>query len=74
MALDDGTSVGRHGHDQIGAAYLSRLGFSSDVCEIVKDHVYAKKYLTAVDKDYFEKLSDASKMTLKFQVGSLPSN
>jgi len=30
----------------------------------------AKRYLTAVDKDYYEGLSETSKRTLKYQVRS----
>lgn len=71
MTLSDGTSVGRHGHDQIGALYLSRLGFSPTVCELVKDHVVAKRYLTTVEKEYLEGLSSASKASLEFQARDL---
>ncbi|THU90347.1 hypothetical protein K435DRAFT_628253, partial [Dendrothele bispora CBS 962.96] len=69
MILPSGESVGRHGHDQIGAAYLASLGFPLKVCELVRDHVVAKRYLTAVEEGYYEGLSKASKESLKFQGG-----
>lgn len=68
MSLPDGTSVGRHGHEDIGARYLSALGFSPTVCQLVKDHVVAKRYLTAVEDGYCEGLSEASRSSLGFQV------
>jgi hypothetical protein len=68
MLLASGQSVGRHGHDHIGAAYLSSLGFPSTTCELVHDHVVAKRYLTAVEEGYYDALSEASKASLKFQV------
>lgn len=77
--------VGRIGHERIGAEVLHSLGFSSKVCQLVKSHVAAKRYvltippnlprltmtryLTAVDKAYHDSLSSASQMSLKFQGG-----
>lgn len=36
-------SVGRVGHEAIGAAYLKSLGFSQKVCKLVNSHVAAKR-------------------------------
>ncbi|KAJ1895131.1 hypothetical protein LPJ81_005028 [Coemansia sp. IMI 209127] len=64
-----GQSVGIMGHEKLGAEYLRRLGFSSKVCNLVESHVVAKRYLTAIDQKYYESLSNASKLSLKFQGG-----
>ncbi|KAK1142142.1 hypothetical protein N8T08_008068 [Aspergillus melleus] len=61
--------VGRVAHESIGAEYLRSLGFSRNVCRLVESHVAAKRFLTAVDKSYWESLSDASKKSLEFQGG-----
>lgn len=66
-----GASVGRVGHESIGAKYLSNLGFSPKVSALVGSHVEAKRYLCAVDPVYYESLSDASKKSLEFQGGPL---
>ncbi|KAF2094976.1 hypothetical protein NA57DRAFT_46108 [Rhizodiscina lignyota] len=62
-------SVGRVGHEAIGAEYLTRLGFSTKVSALVGAHVEAKRYLCAVDPTY--ELSDASKASLRFQGGPM---
>ncbi|CAI7635975.1 unnamed protein product [Penicillium pancosmium] len=62
-------NVGRVGHEAIGAAYLQSLGFSQKVCKLVNSHVAAKRYLTAVDRSYYDSLSSASKRSLAFQGG-----
>lgn len=68
MIAPDGTYVGKASHEVLGERYLRQLGFSEVICQVVGAHVMAKRYLTAVDKDYYEGLSKSSKMTLKFQV------
>ncbi|KAF7157838.1 hypothetical protein CNMCM5623_002272 [Aspergillus felis] len=62
-------SVGRIGHETLGAEYLRALGFSDTVCRLVRSHVPAKRYLTAVDSAYYDSLSAASKKSLEFQGG-----
>ena len=64
-------SVGRVGHESIGAEYLSKLGFSPKVSALVGSHVEAKRYLCAMDPAYYDSLSDASKKSLEFQGGPL---
>ncbi|KAJ1936675.1 hypothetical protein EC988_008126, partial [Linderina pennispora] len=66
---DGSTNVGVMGHEKLGAEYLRKLGFSEKVCELVESHVVGKRYLTAVDEKYYEALSSASKLSLKFQGG-----
>ncbi|CAI7646295.1 unnamed protein product [Penicillium manginii] len=62
-------NVGRVGHEAIGAAYLRNLGFSETVCRLVNSHVAAKRYLTAVNRKYYDSLSSASQKSLAFQGG-----
>ncbi|CAO3589834.1 unnamed protein product [Absidia cylindrospora] len=68
----DGTkqiSVGVTGHERIGAVYLRQLGFSEKVATLVESHVPVKRYLTAKYPEYYESLSGASKLSLKYQGG-----
>ena len=69
MIATDGTYVGRASHEVVGERYLRQLGFGEKVCQLVAAHVMAKRYLTAVDKEYYDGLSNASKNTLRMQVG-----
>ncbi|MCJ1356904.1 MAG: hypothetical protein MMC33_006900 [Icmadophila ericetorum] len=62
-------SVGRMGHETIGEQYLQSLGFGSRVRRLVGSHVAAKRYLTAIDPNYYGGLSSASKKSLEFQSG-----
>jgi phosphonate degradation associated HDIG domain protein len=60
--------VGVMDHESIGMRYLLRRGFSRRVARLVGGHVEAKRYL-ALDRGYYDRLSDASKKTLEFQGG-----
>ncbi|KAI7846757.1 hypothetical protein BDC45DRAFT_528347 [Circinella umbellata] len=62
-------SVGVTGHERIGAEYLRKLGFSNKVAQLVESHVPVKRYLTGKDHSYYESLSGASKLSLKYQGG-----
>ncbi|KAI8339129.1 hypothetical protein BC941DRAFT_422156 [Chlamydoabsidia padenii] len=62
-------SVGVTGHERIGAVYLRQLGFSEKVVSLVESHVPVKRYLTAKYPDYYNGLSGASKLSLKYQGG-----
>jgi putative nucleotidyltransferase with HDIG domain len=70
MIAADGTYVGNESHEVLGEKYLRGLGFSEDICEIVGAHVWAKRYLCATEKGYWDSLSKSSKITLEFQVSS----
>ena len=70
MIATDGTYVGTASHEVVGERYLRELGFGEKVCQLVAAHVMAKRYLTAVDKEYYDGLSNASKNTLRMQVSS----
>ncbi len=61
-------SVGVTGHERIGAEYLCNLGFSEKVCQLVESHVPVKRYLTGKHPEYYDGLSAASKLSLKYQV------
>jgi predicted HD phosphohydrolase len=58
-------------HEEIGAAYLARLGFDARVTDLVRGHVAAKRYLVGADAGYAAKLSDASRHTLRHQGGPM---
>ena len=65
----DASSVGRVGHELIGEQYLETLGFGRKVSRLVGSHVAAKRYLTAIDPEYFAGLSTASQKSLELQGG-----
>lgn len=73
-ATDDADSMDGMGavdHEKLGAEYLSEKGFSDRLTQLVQSHVIAKRYLTYKFPEYYEKLSDASKVTLSFQGGRM---
>ena len=55
-------------HEEIALPYLSEL-FSEAVIEPIRLHVNAKRYLCAVDEEYWDSLSPASKLSLELQGG-----
>jgi gamma-butyrobetaine dioxygenase len=55
-------------HEALGAAWLSR-GFGADVTAPIALHVEAKRYLCAVESDYYDQLSQASRLSLAVQGG-----
>ena len=55
-------------HEAIGAAWLSR-GFGEEVTAPIALHVKAKRYLCAVEPCYFDRLSQASRLSLVVQGG-----
>lgn len=63
--------VGVLDHESIGQEYLVHSGFSKRIAKLVKSHVEAKRFLTFKFPEYFEKLSDASKLTLQHQGGRM---
>lgn len=56
-------------HEILGADYLRSKGFSEKIAKLVENHVQAKRYLTYKFPEYYSKLSEASKKTLKYQGG-----
>ncbi|MET0245035.1 MAG: HDIG domain-containing metalloprotein [Flavitalea sp.] len=67
----DMDGFGKKDHDRLGHDYLIQKGFSERVALLVASHVPAKRYLTAIDKDYYDNLSHASRTTLGFQGGPM---
>ena len=63
--------LGVKNHEKIGADFLRKLNVPSPIPELVEGHVLAKRYLTYKYPDYQDKLSDASKCTLKHQGGPM---
>ena len=66
--IEDWLSDARH--EESGARWLARR-FAPAVWEPVRLHVPAKRYLCAIDADYFAQLSTASVHTLKLQGGPM---
>jgi putative nucleotidyltransferase with HDIG domain len=65
-------NLGVHRHESVGAEYLrKKIGLSERICYLVENHVNAKRYLTYIDKEYHDRLSDASKQTLVYQGGPM---
>ena len=67
-AIEDWTTDGRH--EETGARWLARC-FPAAVCEPVRLHVCAKRYLCATDAGYLARLSPASVHTLNLQGGPM---
>src|SRR5262249_31836397 len=57
-------------HELIGAAWLTDC-FGEEVTEPIRLHVTAKRYLCAIDKEYLDRLSSASKQSLALQGGPM---
>jgi phosphonate degradation associated HDIG domain protein len=57
-------------HEELGAAWLAER-FGPEVSEPVRLHVAAKRYLCAVELDYFAKLSPDSVRSLGLQGGPM---
>ena len=70
-AIEDWTLDARH--EEVGARWLARR-FDAAVCEPVRLHVRAKRYLCATDAGYFAHLSSASVHTLKLQGGPMSAS
>jgi phosphonate degradation associated HDIG domain protein len=64
-------NYGIRDHEAIGASFLENHGFSFLITRLVASHVAAKRYLTLREPGYYDKLSEASKQTLKFQGGPM---
>jgi len=64
-------NLGAKEHELVGSWFLRTLGFSDKICALVERHVDAKRYLTWKMPEYYNRLSDASKGTLKQQGGPM---
>lgn len=63
--------VGVINHDAIGEQWLLERGFSPRLASLVGAHVDAKRYLSATNPAYSERLSPASQATLRLQGGPM---
>jgi len=70
-AIEEWTLDARH--EEVGARWLARR-FTAAVCEPVRLHVRAKRYLCATDAGYSAYLSSASVHTLKLQGGPMSAS
>jgi gamma-butyrobetaine dioxygenase len=57
-------------HESLASAWLSQH-FGPEVSEPVRLHVAAKRYLCHAEAGYFERLSEASKLSLRLQGGPM---
>jgi [1-hydroxy-2-(trimethylamino)ethyl]phosphonate dioxygenase len=62
---------GHDSHHELGGARWLAAHFAAAVCEPVRLHVAAKRYLCATDRAYFARLSTASVHTLGLQGGPM---
>jgi phosphonate degradation associated HDIG domain protein len=60
-------------HENSGARFIE-AHFGPEVCEPVRLHVAAKRYLTAVEPDYLARLSKPSIISLELQGGPMSSD
>ena len=60
-------------HESLGSAWLSQH-FDPAVSEPVRLHVAAKRWLSASEAGYFERLSEASKLSLRLQGGPMTAD
>ena len=69
---DLGEDIAEHGvddcHEQLGAEWLQQH-FPDAVTQPVMLHVAAKRYRCAIDEQYYQKLSSASRLSLSLQGG-----
>ncbi|XP_069118280.1 2-amino-1-hydroxyethylphosphonate dioxygenase (glycine-forming)-like [Argopecten irradians] len=69
--VTSGTNLGAKDHDKVGGQFLRDLGFPNIICDLVQGHVQAKRFLVWKNKDYYDNLSPASRMTLEHQGGKM---
>ena len=66
---EDPIHKGKDGyHEELGADYLSEF-YNEEVTRPIRAHVDSKRYLSAVEKEYYNLLSEASKISLHAQGG-----
>lgn len=70
-AADYMDDLGRVDHDLLGADWLAERGFPTDVTQLVRNHVQAKRYLVFRYPVYAAALSEASQQTLIWQGGPM---
>ena len=63
--------VGVKDHEEIGGLFLEEMGFSDLISQLVRKHILTKRYLITTKEDYYDSLSEASKITFNYQGGKL---
>lgn len=71
---EDAAEQGIDDHHESRSATWLRERFEAAVAEPVGMHVAAKRYLCAVDLDYFDRLSPASRTSLELQGGPMSAD
>jgi len=71
MISNDGIDLGAKQHEKQGANFLRSIGLDDEICQLVENHVNAKRYLCTKFKSYIDKLSEASYKTLFEHQGGL---
>ncbi len=71
MPVTQMNGYGIANHELLAGTYLREKGFSEKIARLVENHVEAKRYLTFKYPDYYNKLSEASKITLEHQGGKM---
>ncbi len=69
--LNDMDGYGIQSHEKQGADFLRSRGFPEKMVRLIENHVNAKRYLTFKNPDYFNCLSEASRITLEHQGGMM---
>ncbi len=68
---EDALAQGINNHHDVAGAEVLNPFFPQQICDCVRYHVDAKRYLCRVDRDYFSRLSPASVHTLELQGGPM---
>jgi phosphonate degradation associated HDIG domain protein len=70
-AAEQMEGLGVVNHEVLGADYLKHRGCAHSMTQLVQGHVNAKRYLCARKPTYHNRLSEASKGTLRWQGGPM---
>lgn len=69
LAKDNTNGYGVCDHARLGASFIRGIGLTERIARSVELHANAKRYLVTQDSDYYNSLSFASRVTLKYQGG-----
>jgi len=61
-------------HERLGGMFLASLGFPERLCTLVARHVDGKRYRVWADPGYADRLSEASRTTLRHQGGPMSTS
>jgi phosphonate degradation associated HDIG domain protein len=71
LLTDSASEWGDAGHDAVAVRWLRERGFSEHVVRLAGGHVAAKRWLVATTPNYLNRLSAASRQTLRLQGGPM---